>query len=79
VVDHIGRSPAILLQNHGVFALGASPEAALKAAVMTEDVARTMYLALLRGRPIPMAPHEVERLYVQYHTRYGQAKEGVSR
>jgi L-ribulose-5-phosphate 4-epimerase len=78
VVEHIGRSPAILLQNHGVFALGASPEAALKAAVMTEDVARTMYLALLRGRPIPMAQHEIERLYEQYQ-RYGQAKEGVSR
>jgi L-ribulose-5-phosphate 4-epimerase len=79
VVDHIGRSPAILLQNHGVFALGASPEAALKAAVMTEDVAHTMHLALLRGRPLPIAAAEIERLYEQYHTRYGQKQEEVQR
>lgn len=77
VVEHIGRSPAILLQNHGVFTVGKSPEAALKAAVMTEDLAKTMHLALLRGRPIPMEPREVERLHEQYRTRYGQKKQEV--
>lgn len=75
VVEHIGRSPAILLQNHGVFAIGPTVEAALKAAIMTEDVAKTVYLAMLRGRPIPIAPEEIERLYHQYHTRYGQGQQ----
>lgn len=78
VVEHIGKSPAILLQNHGVIAVGATPEAALKAAVMCEDVAKTVYLALLRGNPIPLPPDEIARLHHQYHTRYGQnASEGV--
>jgi len=72
VVDHIGRSPAILLQNHGVFSIGPSPESALKAAVMTEDVAKTMHFALLRGQPLRIAQEEVDRLYTQYHTVYGQ-------
>lgn len=34
------RSPAVLMQNHGVFTIGASREAAVKAAVMCEDVDR---------------------------------------
>ncbi|MDB4896165.1 MAG: class aldolase/adducin family protein [Firmicutes bacterium] len=74
VVDHIGRSPAILLRSHGVFTIGPTPEAAFKAAVMTEDVAMTMHLAYLRGRPCQIESDEVERLFQQYHTRYGQAK-----
>jgi len=77
VVDHIGKSPAILLQNHGVFTLGATPEKALKAAVMTEDVAKTVHLAMLRGRPIPIDQREIDRLYHQYHTRYGQKQEAA--
>lgn len=76
VVEYIGKSPSILLQNHGVFAVGPTPEAALKAAVMTEDVAKTVHLAMLRGAPLPIDPAEVERLFHQYHTRYGQ-KAGV--
>ena len=32
-------SPAVVMQNHGVFAVGASAEEAIKAAVMCEDVA----------------------------------------
>src|SRR3954447_13974786 len=32
------RSPAVLMQNHGVFTVGADAKAAVKTAVMTEDV-----------------------------------------
>jgi L-ribulose-5-phosphate 4-epimerase len=72
VVETIGRSPVCLLQNHGVFAVGPTVEAALKAAVMVEDVAKTTWLALQLGTPISIAETEVRRLYDRYHTKYGQ-------
>ena len=67
--DHIGqavskyrnRAPAILLAHHGTFALGPTPRAALKAAVMLEDVAKTVHLALLLGKPNPLPPEEVRK------------------
>ena len=74
VVEHIGRSPAILLQNHGVFAVGPTPRAAFKAAVMVEDVAKTVHLAMLRGTPIPIPPEEVERGHRRYVEKYGQGE-----
>jgi len=78
--DHIGeailkyrnRAPAILLGNHGTFVWGDSPRAALKAAVMTEDVAKTVYLALQLGQPTLLPPGEAEKWYDRYHHRYGQ-------
>ena len=73
VVEHIGKSPAILMKNHGVFAIGPSPWAALKAAVMTEDVAKTVHLALLLGQPEEIPPEEVARAHHAYMTKYGQA------
>jgi L-ribulose-5-phosphate 4-epimerase len=67
------RSPAVLMRNHGVFAVGATPRAAVKAAVMCEDVARTVHLARQLGNPIPIAASDVDRLYERYRNRYGQA------
>jgi len=72
VVKHIGSSPAILLKNHGVFTIGKDPKAALKAAVMCEDIAKTVHLAMLRGRPIEIPPKEVARLHKRYMEKYGQ-------
>jgi L-ribulose-5-phosphate 4-epimerase len=72
VVKHIGDSPAILMKNHGVFAIGRNSQAAVKAAVMCEDVAKTMHLAMLRGKPIEIPPEEVERLHKRYAQNYGQ-------
>lgn len=66
------RSPAIILQNHGVFTVGNTPLAALKAAVMCEDVARTAFLAVQLGQPVPLAPADIDRLYTRYTTVYGQ-------
>jgi L-ribulose-5-phosphate 4-epimerase len=40
------RSRAILMQNHGVFAIGPDASAAVKAAVMCEDNAKSAFLAL---------------------------------
>ena len=72
VVNHIGTCRAVLLQNHGVFTVGPDPMAAFKAAVMCEDVAKTVHLALLRGTPIPIPEEEVRRGYKRYQEKYGQ-------
>ncbi|MFC4640391.1 L-ribulose-5-phosphate 4-epimerase [Deinococcus hohokamensis] len=66
------RSPAIILQNHGVFTIGPSPRAALKAAVMCEDVARTVFLAAQLGNMQPLAQEHIDRLFDRYTTVYGQ-------
>jgi len=72
VVEAMGRAPAVLLAHHGVFAFGATPRAALKAAIMLEDVAHTCHLALLLGKPKRLPPEEVRKWYDRYHTSYGQ-------
>jgi L-ribulose-5-phosphate 4-epimerase len=72
VVSTIGTSCAVLLKNHGVFTVGASAEAAVKAAVMTEDVARTVWLALQIGEPVEIPAEDVARLHDRYTNVYGQ-------
>lgn len=66
------RSPAIILQNHGVFTIGKTPRAALKAAVMAEDVARTAFLSMQLGTPVPIAQADIDSLYDRYTNVYGQ-------
>lgn len=68
----IGNSKAVIMQNHGVFTIGKSAEAAVKAAVMAEDAARTSYYALQVGVPLPIAPGDVAKLYDRYSNVYGQ-------
>jgi L-ribulose-5-phosphate 4-epimerase len=68
----IGKSPAVLVKNHGVFTIGKSPFEALKIAVMLEDIAKTIHLALLRGKPEEIPPEEVERAYNWHQKFYGQ-------
>jgi L-ribulose-5-phosphate 4-epimerase len=72
ILRSIGPSPAILMKNHGVFTIGRTPEAAVKAAVMVEDVARTVYYALQLGQPDEIPPEEVARAYRRYLEEYGQ-------
>jgi len=72
IVRAIGDSPAILMKNHGVFTVGPTPTAATKAAVMVEDVARTVHLALQLGQPEEIPADEVARAYRQYMEKYGQ-------
>ncbi|MDX6283291.1 MAG: L-ribulose-5-phosphate 4-epimerase [Kribbellaceae bacterium] len=66
------RSPAVLMRNHGVFTVGKDPRAAVKAAVMCEDVARTVHLARSGGALTPIDPEHVDSLYRRYQTVYGQ-------
>jgi L-ribulose-5-phosphate 4-epimerase len=66
------RSPAVLMRNHGVFTVGKSARDAVKAAVMCEDVARTVHIARQIGTPIPIAQADVDSLYARYQNVYGQ-------
>lgn len=72
IIKHHTRAPAILLGNHGVFAWGDSPRAALKAAVMVEDVAKTVWLAMQLGTPATLCGGEALSWYERYHRTYGQ-------
>lgn len=76
VIESIGSSPAVLLKNHGVFTVGKTPEAAVKAAVMTEDVAATVWMALQLGTPEEIPPEDVKLLHERYTTVYGQPPAG---
>ena len=66
------RSPAVLMRNHGVFTIGATAKAAVKAAVMCEDVARTVHISRQLGAPLPIAQHHVDALFDRYQNVYGQ-------
>ena len=70
------RSRAVLMQNHGPFTIGRSPRDAVKAAVMVEDVARTVHLARQLGEPIPVAQDAIDTLFRRYQNVYGQAPQG---
>jgi len=72
VVDSMGDSPAVLLKNHGVFTMGSSAEAAVKAAVMVEDIAHTVWIALQMGQPDELTPENVAKLRRRYLEDYGQ-------
>jgi L-ribulose-5-phosphate 4-epimerase len=66
------RSPAVLMRNHGPFTVGRTARDAVKAAVMVEDVARTVHKAFELGTPEPLPPEDVDRLYARYQNVYGQ-------
>jgi len=72
VVETVGKSPAVLLKNHGVFTIGKTVEAAVKAAIMTEEVARSVWLALQIGIPDEIPPEDVDKLHERYTRVYGQ-------
>lgn len=72
VVESIGRSQAVLLKNHGVFTIGKDATAAVKAAVMTEDVAATVWLAMQIGNPDVIPQADVDKLHERYTHVYGQ-------
>jgi L-ribulose-5-phosphate 4-epimerase len=72
VVEHIGASSACLLKNHGVFTIGKNATAAVKSAVMTEDIAKTVWLAMQLGKPMPIPAEDVEKLHYRYTHIYGQ-------
>ena len=72
VVQHIGSSSAVLLRNHGVFTVGRTADAAVKSAVMVEDIAATVWMALQLGVPDVIPADEVEKIHDRYMNVYGQ-------
>jgi L-ribulose-5-phosphate 4-epimerase len=66
------RSSAVLMRNHGVFTVGPGPREAIKAAVMCEDVARTVHLARCLGEVSSIGEEEVQALHDRYQNVYGQ-------
>ena len=84
--DSIGRgvvatlaghhSRAVLMQNHGVFTIGGNARDAVKAAVMAEDVARTVHIARQGGPLVPIPQKAVDSLFDRYQNVYGQNPEG---
>jgi L-ribulose-5-phosphate 4-epimerase len=71
------RSRAVLMRSHGVFTIGRNARDAVKAAVMTEDVARTIHIARQGGEPVPIAPEAIDALFARYQHIYGQPSEGA--
>lgn len=66
------RSPAVLMQNHGPFTIGKDARSAVKAAVMCEEVARTVHISRQLGDPVPMRSEDIDALYARYQNVYGQ-------
>ena len=66
------RSPAVLMRSHGVFTIGPTVRDAVKAAIMCEDVARTVHAARLLGQPEPLPQDQVDALHKRYKEHYGQ-------
>lgn len=66
------RSPAVLMQNHGVFSIGKDARSAVKAAVMCEDVARTVHIARQLGDPVSIPEDSIDKLFDRYQNVYGQ-------
>lgn len=74
VLKVLGKSGVVLLRKHGVMVVGNSLDDAIKKAIFLEEVAKIAYFAQMMSVPVPLAKDEVERLYLQYHTKYGQNK-----
>jgi L-ribulose-5-phosphate 4-epimerase len=74
IVDTLraSHSPAVLMQNHGPFTIGKDARSAVKAAVMCEEVARTVHISRQLGEPLPIDPGQIESLYERYQNVYGR-------
>jgi L-ribulose-5-phosphate 4-epimerase len=66
------RSRAVLMRNHGVFTIGSTAREAVKAAVMCEDVAKTVHRAMQIGEPLAIEPKAIDALFDRYQHIYGQ-------
>lgn len=66
------RSPAVLMAQHGPFTIGKDARAAVKAAVMCEEVARTVHVARQLGEVQRIEQSHIDSLYARYQNVYGQ-------
>ncbi|WP_300342208.1 L-ribulose-5-phosphate 4-epimerase [Nesterenkonia sp.] len=66
------RSKAVLMDRHGPFTIGKDARAAVKAAVLCEEVARTVHFARAYGEPERIPQAQIDSLYERYQNVYGQ-------
>lgn len=71
LINHLGSSPALLLKQHGVFTVGRTIEKALQAAVMVEDVAKTLTYAKMVGSIASLPQADIDANHDRYMNRYG--------
>ena len=74
IVNKIGLCPAILMRNHGVFTIGPTVQAALKAAIMLEEAAQTVHYAMIRGKVKELPEDIIAESFKFYKEKYGQIK-----
>ncbi len=76
IVDTLrgSRSRAVLMAGHGPFTIGRDARDAVKAAVMLEDVARTVHISRQLGSPEPLPAADVTSLFERYQNVYGQER-----
>ena len=67
------RSRAVLMRNHGPFTVGPDARSAVKAAVMVEDVARTVHIGRQLGTLDRIEDPDVTALFDRYQNVYGQS------
>jgi L-ribulose-5-phosphate 4-epimerase len=72
IINKIGRALAIVMQNHGVFTIGASAKQATRVAVEVEEIAKITHLAMLRGQPIMLKDNQLDYMVNLYRNEYGQ-------
>ena len=66
------NSPAVLMQNHGPFTIGKDARSAVKAAVMCEEVAKTVHVSRQLGEPLPIDEAKIASLFDRYQNVYGR-------
>jgi len=75
IVDTLAgsRSTAVIMDRHGPFTIGPSARAAVKSAVLLEQIAHATHAVLQAGpAPAPLDPEDVNALFDRYHNVYGQ-------
>jgi len=65
------RSRAVLMRQHGVFTIGKDARDALKAAVMCEDAAKSVAIAMQIGSPNRLPQEKIDALFIRYQNVYG--------
>lgn len=72
IIAKIGNNLAILMRNHGVFAIGETVSKALVTAVYLEEEAEVVHLANLRGQVDPLPLETVTASRAWFLESYGQ-------
>ncbi len=72
IINKIGNALAIVMQNHGIFTIGSSPEEATKMAVEVEEIAKITHLAMERGNPVLLTSDQIDYMVDLYQNNYGQ-------